>query len=315
MAIKKTILITGGFGFLGGRLGQYLSENYNVILGSRSDQNDPHWLSTVKTLKIGWDNETSLNDACHLVDIVIHASGLNAQECSSDPEKALLVNGVYTQNLVKAAINQSVKKIIYLSTAHVYSDNLLGVITEDTPTTNIHPYATSHVAGEEAILLAVRKKYIEGVVVRIANAFGSPVSKDVNCWMLLVNDLCKQAVVERSLTLNSDIKTVRDFVTIRDLCSVIELLIEDDNASNVVNIGSGKAACTIGKMAAKIQSNCLNVLGFEPPIILKQKPSRDKNSLQFKSNYLDNVDFNFTNDFDIEIRELIHFCKESFACS
>ena len=310
---KKTILITGGFGFLGGRLGQYLSENYNVILGSRSDQNKPNWLSIAKTFKIDWDDENSLNDACNLVDIIIHASGLNAQECSSDPEKALLVNGVYTQNLVRAAINKNVKKFIYLSTAHVYSDNLLGVITEDMPTTNIHPYATSHVAGENSVLLAVRQGYIAGVVVRIANAFGSPASKDVNCWMLLANDLCNQAVVERSLTLNGDSKTVRDFVTIRDFCSVIGLLIEDNNTSNIVNIGSGKA-CTIGEMATKIQSNCLNVLGFEPPIILKQKPSINENSFDFQTNYLDNINFNFANDFDVEIRELIHFCKDNFAC-
>ena len=109
--MKKIILITGGFGLLGGKLGQYLSENYNVILGSRSDKNVPNCLPIVKTVKIDWDDENSLNDACNMVDIVIHASGLNAQECSSDPEKALLVNGVYTQNLVNAAIKQSVKKI------------------------------------------------------------------------------------------------------------------------------------------------------------------------------------------------------------
>lgn len=312
--MKKTILITGGFGFLGGRLGQYLSKNYNVILGSRSDQNEPNWLPIAKTLKIDWYDEASLSDACNLVDIIIHASGLNVKECSSDPEKALLVNGVHTHNLVKAAINQSVKKIIYLSTAHVYSNNLLGVVTEDTLTKNIHPYATSHVVGENAVLLAIKQEHIGGAVVRIANAFGSPASKDVNCWMLLVNNLCKQAVVERSLTLNCDSKTVRDFVTIRDFCSVIGLLIEGNNTSNIVNIGSGKA-CTIGEMATKIQSNCLNVLGFELPIILKQKPSMNKSSFDFQTNYLDSVDFKFANDFDVEIKELIHFCNENFTCN
>ena len=311
--MKKTILITGGFGFLGGRLGQYLSENYNVILGSRSDQNKPNWLPIAKTLKIDWDDENSLNDACNMVNIVIHASGLNAQECSSDPEKALLVNGVYTQNLVNAAIKQSVKKIIYLSTAHVYSDNLLGVITEDTPTVNTHPYATSHVTGENAVLSSIRQGRIKGAVVRIANVFGSPVSKDVNCWMLLVNDLCKQAVVEKSLTLKSDSKTVRDFVTIKDFCSVTRLLIEAENIANIVNIGSGKA-CSIGDIAIKIQNNCLNVLGFEPPIILKKKTSMNKNLLDFQANYLDSIGFKFSNDFDLEIRELIYFCKERFVC-
>jgi len=311
--MKKTILITGGFGFLGGRLGQYLSENYNVILASRSEQNKSNCLPVGNTSIIDWENETSLNDACNLVDIIVHASGLNGQECKHDPEKALLVNGVYTQNLVKAAINQSVKKVIYLSTAHVYSDNLSGVITEYAPTTNTHPYSTSHLFGENAVLSAIREGHIEGNVVRIANAFGSPVSRDVNCWMLLVNDLCKQAVIEKSITLNDDSNTVRDFVTIRDFCFVIELLIENNNTNNIVNIGSGKAS-TIGEMAIKIQSICLKVLGFEPPIMLKQKPSMSKKSFDFHTNYLDSIGFRFANDFDVEIKELIYFCKKNFNC-
>lgn len=310
--MRETILITGGFGFLGGKLGQYLSENYNVILGSRSHQNEFNLPPEVKISKIDWNNEVSLNNACNLVDIVIHASGLNAQECNSDPDKALLVNGVYTQNLVKAAINKSVKKVIYLSTAHVYSDNLVGVITEDTPITNAHTYATSHVAGENAILSAIRQGYIEGAVVRIANVFGSPVSKDVNCWMLLVNDLCKQAVIRKFLTLNSNGKTVRDFITIRDFCSAIEFLIEDNNTNNIVNIGSGKA-CTIDKMATKIQNNCLNVLGFEPPIVYKRKSSTQTNPLDFQTNYLSAKNFSFINDFDREIKDLLCFCKENFS--
>jgi len=310
--MKKTILIIGGFGFLGGRLGQYLSENYNVILGSRSNQDHPTWLPMAKTSKIDWNDEASLNDTCNLVDIIIHTSGLNAQECSGDPERALLVNGIYTHNLVKAAINQSVKKIIYLSTAHVYSDVLLGTITEDMLTTNIHPYATSHVAGEDAVLLAIRQGHMEGAVVRIANAFGRPVSKDVNCWMLLVNDLCRQAVVEKSLTLHGDSEAVRDFVTIDDFCSTIEFLIEDENAGgNIVNIGSGES-CTVGEMADRIQKNCLDLLGFELPIVFKRESSIERKPLDFQTNYLDDSGFKLANDFDVEIKELIYFCKENF---
>jgi UDP-glucose 4-epimerase len=310
--MKKTILITGGFGLLGGRLSQYLSDDYNVILGTRCNQDTPNWLPAAKVSKIDWDNERSLNAACESVDIIIHASGLNAQRCSDSPEKALLVNGVFTQNLVKAAVNQSVKKIIYLSTAHVYSGSLIGVITEDTPTINTHPYATSHVVGEESVLSAVSQGDIEGSVVRIANVFGSPVSKSVNCWMLLVNDLCKQAVVEKSLILHSNSEVVRDFVTINDFCSVIKFLIENKVTGNIVNIGSGKA-CTIGEMASRIQSNCLSVLGFEPPIALENNSPIKKNLLDFQTNHLNNTDFKFINDFDAEIKKLIHFCKESFT--
>jgi len=312
---KKTVLITGGFGFLGGRLAQHLSDNYNVILGSRVNQSTPDWLHTTeikKITKINWDSEVSLNDACKKIDIVIHASGLNAQECANNPEKALLVNGVFTQNLVKAAVNQGVKKIIYLSTAHVYSSNLTGAISEDMPTTNKHPYATTHVVGEDAVLLAANQGIIEGSIVRIANAFGSPVSKDVKCWMLLVNDLCKQAITETSLTLYSDSEMVRDFVTINDFCAAMEFLIEDKGTGNVVHIGSGKS-CTIGEMASKIQKNCLSVLEFKPSIIFKKESTGEKGPLDFKTNYLNAKGFMFTNDFDTEIKKLIHFCKQNFS--
>jgi UDP-glucose 4-epimerase len=313
MVMKKTVLITGGFGLLGGRLGQYLSGEYNVILASRTDQVAPDWLPLSKTIKIDWESERSLLNACKSVDIIIHASGLNAQECGDDPEKALLVNGTYTQRLVNVAVKQDVKKIIYLSTAHVYSKNLTGVVTEDMPATNEHPYAKSHITGEVAVLSATNQGDTGGVVVRIANAFGRPANKDVNCWMLLVNDLCRQAVVKKSLTLYSNSKIVRDFVTISDFCSVIGFLIEDNNTSpsHIINIGSGKS-CTIGEMATKIQSNCLNVLGFEPPIIFKQKSSINKSSFDFQTNYLDSIGFKFVNDFDEEIKKMIYFCKESF---
>ena len=311
--MNKTVLITGGFGLLGGRLGQYLFGNYNVILASRIDQVAPDWLPLSETIKIDWESEMSLLNACKSVDIIIHASGLNAQECGDDPEKALLVNGTYTQRLVDAAVKQGVKKIIYLSTAHVYSNNLTGVVTEDMPVTNEHPYATSHVVGERAVLSAANQGDIGGAVVRIANAFGRPVNKDVNCWMLLVNDLCKQAVVENSLILYGDSATVRDFVTIVDFCSTIKFLIEDKGASgNVINIGSGKAR-TIGEMAEKVQFICKNVLGFEPPIIYNKESSIKKITFDFRTDYLNNTGFEFANDFDKEIKDLIIFCKENFT--
>jgi len=311
--MKKTVLITGGFGFLGGRLGQYLSGDYNVILASRADQGAPDWLPLSKTIKVDWESETSLHNACKSVDIIIHASGLNAQDCSDDLDQAFLVNGTYTQRLVHAMIKQSVKKIIYLSTAHVYSNNLTGVVTENTPVINKHPYAVSHVAGEEAVLSAANQGDISGAVVRIANVFGRPASKDVNCWTLLVTDLCRQAVVENSLTLYGDSATVRDFVTINDFCSAIKTLIEDTRVSgNVVNIGSG-ISYTIDEMAEKVQFVCKNVLGFEPPIIHRKEYPIRKSIFDFRAGYLNNIGFKFTNDFDEEIKDLILFCKDNFT--
>jgi nucleoside-diphosphate-sugar epimerase len=130
--------------------------------------------------------------------------------------------------------------------------------------------------------------------------------------MLLVNDLCKQAITETSLTLYSDSEMVRDFVTINDFCAALEFLIEDKGTGNVVHIGSGKS-CTIGEMAFRIQKNCLSVLGFEPSIIFKKESTGKKSLLDFQTNYLNGRGFKFANDFDTEIKKLIHFCKQNFS--
>ena len=107
-------------------------------------------------------------------------------------------NGVATKRLVEAASRAGVKKFIYLSTAHVYASPLVGTITEQTLPNNSHPYASSHLAGESAVLNADERGVIQGVVMRLSNAYGAPMHKGVNCWMLVVNDLCRQAVQTRS---------------------------------------------------------------------------------------------------------------------
>ena len=84
------VLITGGFGFVGGRVGQYLIEcGYEVLLGSRKIREIPNWLPQAEAVQTDWNNNAALLDLCASVDIVIHAAGMNAQDCVSNPEQAL----------------------------------------------------------------------------------------------------------------------------------------------------------------------------------------------------------------------------------
>ena len=163
--------------------------------------NPPSWLVKAEVEKITWDDDIALKRSCIGVDVVIHAAGINAQDCVSDPKAALEFNGGVTTRFVEAASKAGVWRFIYLSTAHVYSNPLVGVITEESHPSNQHPYATSHLAGDEAVLRANQLGKIQGFVFRLSNGFGAPMHKDVNCWMLLVNDLCKQAVVTHKMIL------------------------------------------------------------------------------------------------------------------
>jgi len=310
------ILITGGFGFLGSRLAVHLAQvGYQVILGSRHSMAPPGWLPQAEVDKIGWDDEVALEDSCNGVDVIIHAAGMNAKDCAADPVAALEFNGLATAKLVAAANRARVKKFIYLSTAHVYGSPLVGVISEETWPRNLHAYATSHLAGEKAVLSAHSRGELQGIVLRLSNVFGAPIDKDVNCWMLLVNDLCKQAVETSKLVLQTSGMQQRDFIGLADLCCVVEKLLTHLPLmqKNLLNVGAG-SSLTVLAMAHLIQQRCAKVLGFTPELAYKIGLADEMHEgLTYVVAKLVELNGNVNQNLSKEIDQLLMFCKLSFA--
>ena len=313
------ILITGGFGFLGGRLALHLQQaGHKILVGSRNASILPDWLPQAEVIHTDWlDRGNSLERICSGVDVLIHAAGMNAQNCFASPVEALEFNGMSTARLVSAASMMGVKRFIYLSTAHVYANPLVGIITEETCPRNLHPYATSHLAGENVVLGASQRGQIEGVVLRLSNAFGVPVDKAVNCWMLLVNDLCRQAVQNRKLLLQTSGIQQRDFIGLTDVCRVVEQVVVYKGASiqtSIFNLGLGVSHSVLS-MAQLIQQRCTQVLGFEPLLQYKQPTGDEQHSMLIYRNdkiasfgIISNSTDNIT-----EIDELLRFCKSAFS--
>lgn len=265
------LLITGGFGYLGGRLGQFLAHDarYEIVLGSRRHIEAPPWLLQAKVARTNWNSLGDLQKLCAGIDAVVHSAGMNAQDCAANPVAALKFNAVATARLVEAAIRQEVKQFIYISTAHVYGNPLAGVVTEATCPVSLHPYATSHRAGEDVVRAAHERRKIYGIVIRLSNAFGAPAHKSANCWMLLVNDLCRQAVTTRRMVLHSAGLQLRDFVTLHDFARAISHLLDlpkERGGDGIFNVG-GAWAPRIIDMAEAIQGRCSTVLGFTPKIV------------------------------------------------
>jgi len=310
------ILITGGFGFIGGRLALYLNEiGHQIVLASRSPNPPPKRLKKAKVVVSSWNSDQSLEEMCYKIDLVIHAAGMNSQDSASDPVAALEFNGLVTSRLVTAAIRSGVKRFIYLSTAHVYSSPLTGNITENTFPRNLHPYATSHMAGENFVLSANQSGKIEGIVTRLSNAFGSPVDKNANCWTLLINDLCRQSVIKNQMILNSSGLQTRNFISLFDVVRSIghlSTLNKKDVGNGLFNVG-GEWTATVLEVASTIQKRCEDILGCKPKIV-SPLPYKDEThtELEYDIGMLKNSGFQLASKNNYEIDDLLRFCISNF---
>lgn len=307
------VLITGGFGYIGGRVAQYLTKlGHHVILGSRNKRKKPNWLDDGEVCQINWDSEDSLIELCSKVDVVIHAAGINAQDCAKNPVLALDFNGVTTARLVKACQRSCISKFLYFSTTHVNSSQLIDKVNHNPNGLNLHPYATSHLAGEHAVLYSSGEGGdFSGTVLRLSNIIGAPVSPDANCWMLLVNDLCRQAVQNSKMVIKGNPKDLRDFVSMSTLCKVSANLINslEFPKNKILDIKSGNqmSVYEMTNLAAK----CFNDnFGFMPDIIFQKY--LNKNILKpnsMKSKTVANDELILIKD---EINKLLEFCDLNF---
>lgn len=302
---------------MGGRLAWHLAQaGHQIVLGSRKAVRSPAWLPHAEVAQMNWDDAAALERICNGVDVVIHAAGMNAQDCAADPVAALAFNGLATARLVAAASRVGVKRFVYLSTAHVYASPLVGTVNEDTCPRNLHPYATSHLAGEHAVLSASKRGLIQGIVLRMSNAFGAPMHMDVNCWMLLVNDLCRQAIQVRKLVLSSSGQQQRDFIGMTEVCRVVERLAfggGDDCETGIFNIGAGMAQPVL-TMAQTIQERCAKILGFEPELQREKERKNDSiTPLTYRPDRLGEIGIklNGLNNTD-EIDHLLRYCNITF---
>lgn len=310
------ILIAGGFGFLGGRLASHLHQaGHKVVLGSRHAAAPPEWLPRAAIATTDWSDAAALVKACARIDVIVHAAGMDAAACAADPVAALECNGLGTARLVEAARQAGVRRFIYLSTAHVYANPLAGTITEDACPRNIHPYATSHLAGEFALAHAAGKGRMEGVILRLSNGFGFPMDRSANCWTIVVNDLCRQAIERGDLELKSSGLQKRDFIPVSEICRAIGYLSECALAparTQIFNVGSGHSMSVL-EMARHVQERCIAILGFQPELRTQAaSASEHHHDLSFRVEKLQKHGFPLSMDSMAEIDALLAFCKASF---
>jgi UDP-glucose 4-epimerase len=311
----SNVLITGGTGFVGGRIASSLSASHTVVLSSRKNPDSKmlqaHGAAKGIIHQQLLDSTTFPDD----VDTVIHMAALNEWDCVSNPSEAIRVNIDETRIILENAIKHGVKEFIYFSTAHAYGQ-LTGHVTEKRLPVPVHPYAITHRAAEDYVNAAGIQKKISTVCLRLSNSFGAPVVPSVNRWTLLANDLAKQAIEKKQLTLLSNGCQYRDFICLSDVTAVVSEMISN-GISNLkhpmYNLGSGQSMRVLD-MANLISSVYKELYNQDLPIIFPEAAVQTTEpGLQFDISLLESAGFKMKNDFKAEIKNLLQFCREHFS--
>lgn len=119
--MQKTILITGGTGFLGRRLGQTLRHQYTVVLAGRNNKQNRQTqdITGCDVLPMDVSNIESVRDAVIAVrpDIIIHAAATKFVDLAErQPMECVDVNVLGSQNIARVAMEREVVTVIGIST-------------------------------------------------------------------------------------------------------------------------------------------------------------------------------------------------------
>jgi UDP-glucose 4-epimerase len=208
----------------------------------------------------------------HGVDLLFHQAAIRITQCSSEPRLALevLVDGTY--EVIEAAVDAGVRKVVAASSASVYGG------ADQFPTLeNHHPYNNDTLYGaaktfNEGLLRSFHAmRGLDYVALRYFNVYGPRMDIHGRYTEVLIRWMQRIADGQPPLILGDGLQTM-DFVYTEDIARANLLAADSDVTDEVFNIGSGTETSLI-ELAHGLQ----RVMGSSLP--LEFGPARDVNNV------------------------------------
>ena len=246
------IIITGGAGFIGKHLVEFLIKKENDITifdnFSNSTYESIKYFENlgVKIIKGDIRILEDINKAVKGNEVVIHlAAKISVDESIKNPSETFQTNVEGTKNVLIACKKNQIKKIIASSSAAVYGESKVDVkLTEKSKIKPISPYGESKVRMENEIKKNCENQNMEYVILRFFNIFGKNQSPE---YAGVITKFIKKIEMDKPLEIFGDGMQVRDFVSVNDVINSIYHSIENGK-NQTYNIASGNSI-TIKQLA------------------------------------------------------------------
>lgn len=248
-AYSKTILVTGGAGFIGSNFINYLHRHhpeYKILLldaltYAGNLDNISNALKGNGHFRFHHGNITHpdiVNTLVSQSDIVIHFAA------ESHVTRSIYDNGLFfetdvigTQVVANAAVNHGVELFIHISSSEVYGTALNSPMNEDHPLNPMSPYAAAK-AGADRLVYSYMKTYgMPAVIVRPFNNYGP-------CQHLekAIPNFIVSALQDQPVTIHGNGESSRDWMYVEDTCRALCRVLHagrDGIVGETINLGSG----------------------------------------------------------------------------
>lgn len=280
----KKVLVTGGAGFIGSNLCEKLLLQNNTVVcldnfstGKRQNINSIINNKYFQLIEGDIRNPKDCNEAVQGVDVVFHQAALGSVPRSiADPVTSNEVNVSGFLNILVAARDAGVKRIVYAASSSTYGDSKNLPKVEDVIGKPLSPYAITKYVNELYADVFARLYDMQIIGLRYFNVFGRKQDPD-GAYAAVIPKFVKALINKESPVINGDGMYSRDFTYIENVLQANELaaLVGDDKAINTVyNVAYGQRT-TLNELVSYLQE----YLGdFDKDILsvsIKYGPSRE----------------------------------------
>jgi dTDP-glucose 4,6-dehydratase len=246
----KTILITGGAGFIGSNFLEYLFRKYpdyhiivlDALTYAGSPDNIPDDIKASKRFEFWYGNVTNDDLVSQLVgrsDVVVHFAAESHVARSIFDNKIFYVTDVLGTQAVANAVTRKkdIDRFIHISTSEVYGTALTNPMTEEHPLNPLSPYASAKAGADRLVYSYIASYGIPACILRPFNQYGPKQHLEK-----VVPRFITSALLEEPLTVHGSGNALRDWLYVQDTCERIDKVMHapiEKIQGEVFNLGSG----------------------------------------------------------------------------
>jgi nucleoside-diphosphate-sugar epimerase len=242
------VLITGGAGFIGSNLTEALLQRGHVVrvlddfsTGKRENLIFEKAYPSLEIIEGDLRDLRSCQKAVQGMEYVFHQGALpSVQRSVEDPGASNAVNVGGTLNILLAAREKGVKRVMYAASSSIYGDTPTLPKHEEMPPNPLSPYALQKYIGEEYCRLFYQLYGLETISLRYFNVFG-PKQDPNSLYSAVIPKFIDALVQGRAPMIFGDGEQSRDFTYIENVVQANLLAMSAEHVhGEAINIACGK---------------------------------------------------------------------------